>query len=316
MIQGLESPGTGSILRTGDNVKILITGASSLPGYRTTLEALKKGHEVIALHYKHILPIEDENLRKIYMDIAKTDELRKLILEERPDVIIHMAALGDVDLCEKDKELGWRTTVKPSIEIASLASKIKFFAIYLSTDYVFDGERGDYRENDIPNPINYYGLTKLMGEIAFQSCEKYAIVRASTIYGFGPGRTNFAKYLFEKLKKGESVKAVADQYTSPTQASLLGKAIIEIAENEIEGIFHVVGERMSRYEFAIRVAEVLGLDKSLIQKARMEEMKWIAKRPKDSSLNYEKTKSFLKTDFYHDPFKVLREELFEGVRTR
>jgi dTDP-4-dehydrorhamnose reductase len=197
-----------------------------------------------------------------------------------------MAALGDVDLYEKDKELAWKTTVKPSMEIASIASKIGFFAIYLSTDYVFDGKGRNYREYDIPNPVNYYGLTKLMGEIAFtSSCPSYAIIRASSIYGFGPGRTNFAKYLVEKLSRGEAVKALIDQYTSPTQATLLGKAIIEIVEEKMEGIFHIVGERMSRYEFAVKTADALGLYKSLIEMVEMKEMNWLAKRPKDSKLN-------------------------------
>ena len=311
MTPGLESPGTGSIPRTGDAMKILITGASSLPGYRTALEALKRGHEVIALHYKHPVPIEDGNLKKIAIDITKANDLAKLIFEEKPEVVIHMAALGDVDLCERDKELAWKTTVRPSIEIASLASKLNFFAIYLSTDYVFDGERGYYKENDVPNPINYYGLTKLMGEVAFQCCERHAIVRASTIYGFGPGRANFAKYLFEKLKANECVKAVTDQYTSPTQASLLGKAIVEIAERELNGIFHIVGERMSRYEFALRVAEAFGLDKSLIKEAKMEEMKWIAKRPRDSSLSCERSRRIIKIDFHstEKAFKTLKEEM-------
>ena len=291
-------------------MKILITGASSLPGYRTTLEALKRGHEVVGLYYSHPIPIENERLKKVSVDITISNDLRKLLLKERPETVVHMAALGDVDLCERDKELAWKTTVKPSIEIAAMASKLGFFAIYLSTDYIFDGERGGYRENDVPNPINYYGVTKLMGEIAFQSCPSYAIVRASSIYGLGPGRMNFAKYLSEKLKAGEPVKALIDQYTSPTQASLLGKAIIEVAEGKLEGIFHVVGERMSRYEFAIKVAETLGLDKSLIHEAEMKDMKWLAKRPKDSSLNCDETKNRVKTNFHSTEmaFKVLREE--------
>jgi dTDP-4-dehydrorhamnose reductase len=294
-------------------MKILITGASSLPGYRTALEALRRGHEVVGLHYTHPIPIENEGLKKVSIDITRLNDLKRLIVEEKPDVIIHMAALGDVDLCEKDKVLAWRTTVEPSIEIASTASKMGCFVVYLSTDYVFDGERGDYKEYDPPNPINYYGLTKLMGEVAFRSlCPKCAIVRASSIYGFGPGRTNFAKYLVEKLKAGEAIKALIDQYTSPTQATLLGKAIVEIAEEEVSGVFHVVGERLSRYEFAIKVADILGLDKSLIQAAEMKEMKWFAKRPKDSSLNSEHTRSLLKTDFYGKAFEVLKDEYLQG----
>jgi len=294
-------------------MKILITGASSLPGYRTTLEALKRGHEVVGLHYTHPIPIEDERLKKVSIDITQWNDLKESIIKEKPDVIVHMAALGDVDLCEKDKVLAWMTIVEPSIKIASLASKIDCFIIYLSTDYVFDGERGNYREHDVPNPVNYYGLMKLMGEIAFRSlCSRYAIVRASSIYGLGPGRMNFAKYVIEKLRTGETVKALTDQYTSPTQATLLGKTIVEIAEERIEGIFHAVGERMSRYEFAIKVADVLGLDRSLIQAAKMKEMKWFAKRPRDSSLNSEYTRSLLKTDFYSKAFEVLKDEYLRG----
>jgi dTDP-4-dehydrorhamnose reductase len=293
-------------------MKILITGASSLPGYRTTLEALSRGFEVVALYYTHSIPIEDEKLKKICIDISQLENLRRLIIKEKPDIIIHMAAIGDLDLCEKNKALAWKTVVEPSIEIASIVTRINCFLIYLSTDYVFEGERGNYKEYDVPKPINYYGFTKLLGEIAFRSsCTSYAIVRASSIYGFGHGRMNFAKYLLEKLKAGETVKALIDQYTSPTQATLLGRAIIEIAEEKIEGIFHVVGERMSRYDFAIKVAEVLGLDKSLIQPAEMREMTWLAKRPRDSSLNYDETRKRIKTNFYSTEvaFKVLKEEL-------
>jgi dTDP-4-dehydrorhamnose reductase len=293
-------------------LKILITGASSLPGYSAIVEALKRGHEAVGLYHTHPIPIENGGLRKTSIDISQLDGLGRLIFKEKPDVVIHMAALGDVDLCEKDKELAWKTTVKPSIEIASITSKIGSFAIYLSTDYIFDGEKGNYRENDVPNPVNYYGLVKLMGEIAFaSSCPSYAIVRASSIYGFGPGRTNFAKYLVEKLSRGEAVKALVDQYTSPTQATLLGRAVIEIAEERMEGIFHIVGERMSRYEFAIKIADALCLDKSLIQMAEMKEMNWLAKRPRDSSLNCDETRKRIKTNFHptEAALKALKEEL-------
>jgi len=293
-------------------MKILITGASSLPGYRTSLEALDKGHEVVALYHTHPIPIENKKIKKVCIDIRQLDGLRSLIIKEKPDIIIHMAAIGDLDLCEKNKALAWKTIVEPSIEIASIVPRINCFLIYLSTDYVFEGEGGNYKEYDVPNPINYYGFTKLLGEIAFRSsCPHYAIVRASSIYGFGYGRMNFAKYLVEKLKAGETVKALIDQYTSPTQATLLGRAIIEIAEEKIEGIFHIVGERMSRYDFAIKVAEVLGLDKSLVKPAEMRELTWIAKRPRDSSLNYDETKKRIKTNFYstETAFKMLKEEL-------
>ena len=123
-------------------LRILITGASSLPGYRAALEALRRGYEVVGLYYAHPIPVEDEKLRKVFIDVSQLDDLRRLIIEEDPDVIIHMAALGDVDLCERDKGLAWKTTVEPSMVIASIASRIGCFIVYLSTDYVFDGEGG------------------------------------------------------------------------------------------------------------------------------------------------------------------------------
>ena len=189
------------------------------------------------------------------------------------------------------------------------------YVVYLSTDYVFDGERGMYREDEPPNPVNYYGLTKLMGEVAVRSrCSRWSVVRASSIYGLGPGRVNFAKFLVEKLSKGETVRALVDQYTSPSHAALLAEAIAELLERRAVGVFHVVGERMSRYEFALRMAEKLGFDKSLIQPAKMEEFKWLARRPRDSSLSCEQTRRKLSCDFYSTEraLETLKKEL-EGV---
>lgn len=271
---------------------------------------------MLAIHHKNPMPIEHTNLKKIKLDICNIGNLKNLILNEKPEYIVHMAALGDVDLCEKDKNLAWKTTAEPSITLSRYASKAGSFILYLSTDYVFDGEKGNYSEDEPPNPINYYGLVKMVGEVASKSSsEEYAIVRTSSIYGLGPGRINFAKFLVEKLKKGERVKALIDQYTSPTHAQLLGEAIFEILEKRLTGIFHVVGERMSRYEFALKLAETLNFNKDLIEAIEMKNMKWIAKRPRDSSLNAEKTRKLLKTSFYLTDvaFQTLKNE-YEELR--
>lgn len=292
-------------------MKILITGASSLPGFRTVEKALERGYEVSAIHYRNPIPIEHGRLRKIKLDIRNLDDFKKVVFAEKPEVIVHMAALGDVDLCEKDKGLAWSTTAEPSIALSRWASRIQAFLVYLSTDYVFDGDEGNYSEYSPPNPVNYYGLVKLVGEVAFRSSTvDHAIVRASSIYGLGPGRMNFAKFLIERLGKGEEVKALIDQYTTPTQAQLLGESILEIIERRLTGIFHVTGERMSRYEFAVKVAETLGFDENLVKEAEMKDMRWLAKRPRDSSLNSEHARRILKTEFYSNAkaFNVLREE--------
>ena len=293
-------------------MRVLVTGGSSLPGYRTVIKALEMGHEVIGVRWRHPIGVESPNFREVALDIRDLELFERLLRDVRPDAVIHMAAVGDVDLCEKDRGVAWSTTVKPTILISRLSSRLNYFTLYLSTDYVFEGVSGGYREYDPPNPVNYYGLSKLCGEVAtLSSPNPSAVVRASTIYGFGPGRRNFAKFLYEKLSVGESVKALIDQYTTPTQATLLAEAIMEIVERGLTGIFHVVGERFSRYEFALRFARELGFNTDLIREGRMDEMNWFARRPRDSSLNSDLTRSVLRTEFHSSDvaFKVLRDEL-------
>jgi dTDP-4-dehydrorhamnose reductase len=297
-------------------MKVLITGASSLPGYRAALAALQRGHEVVALHFSHDVPIEHPKLKKVKLDITDTVRLQDLVLKERPEAVIHAAALGDVDECERNRELAWRVNVASTIALAQAAEVVNAYMLYLSTDYVFDGERGMYSEREPPNPVNYYGLTKLMGEVAVQArCSRWSVVRASSIYGLGPGRTNFAKFLVERLSRGERVRALVDQYTSPSQAALLAEAMMEIVERQMVGVLHVVGERMSRYEFALKVAKALGFDENLISPAKMEEFKWFARRPRDSSLAFEETRSKLSCSFYstEKALETLKAE-FEALR--
>lgn len=295
-------------------MRILVTGASSLPGYRTALKLADKGHEVFALYYTHDIPSNKENITKIHVDITNYDNLLTVFKQYTPNVVIHMAAYGDVDECERNPTLAWEVNVKGTINVTKLASKHSEYLLYLSTDYVFDGHKGSYSEQDTPKPVNYYGFTKLCGEIAVLSSNlKHSIVRASSIYGIGPGRKNFAKFLIEKLSNGENIRALTDQYTSPTQASLLAEAIAEIIEHSYTGIFHIAGERMSRYEFALKLAETFNFNKSLINEAKMEEFKWFATRPKDSSLTYNFTKNMLKTNFYstEKALNILKKEYEE-----
>ena len=175
--------------------------------------------------------------------------------------------------------------------------------------YVFDGEKGLYKETDTPNPINYYGLTKLIGEEIVRSSDLlYTIVRPSAIYGIGGSKKSFAEFVAEKLSRGEKIYALIDQYVSPTLNTLLAQTIAEIVEMRPLGTFHVAGERMNRYEFAVELAEALDLPVELIEKAGVKDMKkWIAKRPRDSSLDTSKARNILKTRFYDTELAI---ELF------
>ncbi|MCS7143305.1 MAG: dTDP-4-dehydrorhamnose reductase [Aigarchaeota archaeon] len=295
-------------------MRVLVTGGSSLPGFRTIRALLRHGHQVVAVCHNNDVLINDEKLLKVKADICDSMTLADLFDKYRPEAVIHMAAIGDVDRCEKERHAAWSVNVEGTVNVGRLASKHGSSLVYLSTDYVFDGAKGSYEEGEPPRPANYYGLTKLCGEIALSTLTTdVTIVRASTIYGFGPGRQNFAKVLLERLSKRENVNAVVDQYTSPTEATLLAEAITEVLEKHITGVLHVVGERFSRYEFALKVAEALGLDRSLIVPVKMQDFNWAAPRPKDSSLKCDKTRSILNTDFHTTliALKALRQELSE-----
>jgi dTDP-4-dehydrorhamnose reductase len=156
---------------------------------------------------------------------------------------------------------------------------------------VFDGGKGGYNEQDGTNPINYYGFTKLKGEQSVKSiCKDCVIARTSVLYGWHPNRPNFATCVIESLRSRKKIGVANDHYNSPTWAGNLAEMIMSIVENHLTGIYHTAGsERISRYEFAMKVADVFELDSTLINPVKMNDLKtWIAKRPRDSSLRVEK----------------------------
>lgn len=281
-------------------VKVLVTGASGLLGHKIVKELMSGDYDIIAIYNKSRPVVEGGNVRWVQLDLVNTHLVEDLILKERPDVVVHAAAYTDVDGCEVNREYAWRVNVEATRSIVRASRVVRAFLIYVSTDYVFDGEKGLYKESDVPCPVNYYGLTKLIGEqLVITSDLLYTVVRTSAIYGVGPGKLNFATFVVDRLSKGESIFALVDQYVSPTLNTLLAKAIAEIMELKPMGILHVAGERMNRYDFAVRVADLFGLPKELIKEGRMKDMThWKARRPRDSSLDVSKARSLLKTPFY------------------
>ncbi|MEM3833393.1 MAG: dTDP-4-dehydrorhamnose reductase [Thermoprotei archaeon] len=273
-------------------MKILVTGASGLLGHKIVQIALKKGHEVYAIYNEHKVDIGIS----IQLDITNRDKLFEKIFQLKPDTIIHAAAYTDVEGSEINKELAWKINAEATKNIAKASANIDSHMIYVSTDYVFDGEKGLYSEEDAPNPINYYGYTKLKGEeFTKESNTKYCIARASVIYGWAyTHKQNFATWIINNLKQGKEIKIITDQYVSPTLNTNLAEMLLEIAEREITGILHTAGAtRTSRYNFAKKLAEIFDLNPDLIKQAKINEMSWKAKRPKDSSLDIKKALKIL-----------------------
>jgi len=277
--------------------KVLITGSGGLLGSR--LASIISGDcEVISTHYA---PLQRPNFR--LMDVIDRTQVFTVVRETSPDAVVHTAAATNVDKCETDR--GWALNVNSvgTRNVAAACASIGARLIYVSTDYVFDGLKGLYSEEDEPNPVNYYGLTKMQGEnYVRETCENHIIARTSVVYGWNPRRPNFATWVVDSLINRRRIRVVEDHYNSPTLVDELAETIREMLHSEEDGVYHVAGgERISRYGFALKIAETFGLDGSLVVPAKMAELRnWVAKRPQDSSLCIEK----LRRDFGIQPLDV------------
>ena len=273
-------------------MKFLVTGSAGLVGQNVVRDLVKQDYEVYSIYHDE-KPIYGTSIR---LDLTDLEKIKQVIQKIKPDIVIHLAAMTNVDDCETEKGLAQTLNVKSTKILAKESAKINSFFVYVSTDYVFDGNEGMKNENDIPNPLGYYGKTKLEGEISLNDlASSWAIARTSTPFGIHSKKKSFPLWIKENLESNKEIKVLTDQYTSPTYVPNLSKMIIEVSIKQINGIIHLAGStRISRYDFAIMIAEKLGLDKSLILKAKTEDMSWKAKRPKDSSLNVTKAKEILK----------------------
>jgi len=267
--------------------RILVTGAGGLLGSKIVDKAAKK-FSVYPTHATR--PLFPNSLK---MNITDEDEVRRVFGKVKPDIVIHTAAETNVDKCENNKNYALNANAEGTKILAKACKEVDARIVYVSTDYVFDGEKGLYVEEDEPNPVNYYGLTKLMGEkYVADLCESFVIVRTSVLYGVHPEKPNFAKWVIATLTEGKPLTVVEDHYNSPTLAENLADVILEIIDKKLEGVYHTAGsERISRYEFALEIAETFNFDAGLIQPIKMSKLKaWVAKRPKDSSLCVDKVR--------------------------
>jgi dTDP-4-dehydrorhamnose reductase len=272
-------------------MKFLVTGSAGLVGQNVVLDLVKKNQEVYSIYHDD-KPIDGT---PINLDLTDLEKIKQIMQEIKPDIVIHLAAMTNVDLCETEQELAHTMNVKATETLAKQAAKIKAFFVYTSTDYVFDGKEGMKKEDDIPNPLGYYGQTKLEGEMALNNlASNWAITRTSTPFGLHSKKKSFPLWVKESLELKKEIPVLVDQFTSPTYVPNLSKMLIEVATRQISGIIHLAGStRISRYDFAVMIADQLRLDDTLLLRAKTEEMNWRDKRPKDSSLDVSKATEIL-----------------------
>lgn len=268
-------------------MKLLITGASGLLGSRLVRLARDAGHEVRATYHSDRAEGNDAE----QLDIVNEASVNRTLSNNPPDAVIHTASITDVDFCEKNPEAARLVNGIATRFIANACRKLGAFLVYVSTDYVFDGQRGEYNEQDEPCPINVYGSSKLMGEQeASTSLEGLAIVRTSVVYGWGrPHRPNFGTWLYKNLSEGRNVNVVTDQRVSPTLNTSLARMLLEVTERKLTGTIHLAGATsLSRYDFAIKLASAFRLNEKLLKPIASTNLTWVANRPRDSSLDVHK----------------------------
>ena len=264
-------------------MKFLVTGSAGLVGSQVVKDLTKQNHTVYSCYHDE----KPSHGTSIQLDITDQDKIIQILQEIKPDRIIHLAAMTDVDQCETQQELAILLNAKSTEILAKQAAKQNIFFVYVSTDYVFDGIKGMKKEDDSTNPLGFYGKSKLEGELTLNKlASSWCIARTSTPFGIHHKKKSFPLWVQESLEAKKEIPVLVDQFTSPTYVPNLSKMLIEVATRQITGILHLSGAtRISRYELAELVADKLSLDKKFLIQTNTDEMNWKAQRPRDSSFD-------------------------------
>ncbi len=279
---------------------MLVSGVTGLVG-RFVLAALLEttDAELHALTRRPLPAPFDTNprIRAWQADLSEAERLTLVLREARPEVVIHPAAIADVDACERDHALARAVNVEGAANLARASAAVGAHVIHVSTDYVFDGSQahpGPYSETSATHPVNYYGETKLEAErLVSDICAGrvgLAICRTALVYGVNPaGRTNFLVTILNDLRAGRTVHAVTDQQNTPTPAASLAEMLVAAAQQRAVGLFNTAGgELLTRYALAVAVADHFGLDRGLITPLLSAELGQLARRPLLSGLRVDK----------------------------
>lgn len=263
--------------------RILICGSNGLLGQRL---ALCLGHEteyeVLNTSYHRSFVLDHHLFDYTQLDVTNRSDVKSLVTSFRPDVIVNAAAMTNVDACETQRELAWKVNVVGVENLVEVSRRINCALVHISTDYVFDGKNGPYKESDRVNPVNYYGKTKLAGEnVILAGGIASAILRTIVVYGTGINvKSNFALWVINNLREGKTIRCADDQISSPTHVNDLAAGVVKTIERERRGLYHLGGgDLLSRYEFAAKAAGIFGFDPALIQRVKSADLQQPALRP-------------------------------------
>jgi dTDP-4-dehydrorhamnose reductase len=282
--------------------KILITGSNGLLGQKLVYALRTRNDiQVIATSVGPNRLTQKEGYTYESLDITNKTEVFSILKKHQPDVIINTAAMTNVDACETKREECWAlnvTAVQHLVDAITEAGRKDVQLIHLSTDFIFDGDKGsEYVETDKPNPQSYYALSKWESEkILQQSNIKWAIARTIIVYGIvdNMSRSNIVLWAKDALSKGQKINVVDDQFRSPTLAEDLAAGCILIADKGATGIYHLSGpETMSILALVYRVADFWKLDRSVVTPSKSTTLNQAARRPPYTGFVIDKAKKEL-----------------------
>lgn len=278
--------------------RILVTGSNGLLGQKLTDLCLSDPEIILIATSKgpNRHPLDGSFIYED-MDILNLPQMEEIVEKHKPDVIINTAAMTNVDSCESDRETCYALNVEAVKSLIGISERNDIQLIHLSTDFIFDGESGPYSEEDRPNPLSYYGQTKLEAEelLKNSSC-KWVILRTIIVYGIvnDMSRSNIILWAKSALEKGEQINVVDDQWRMPTLAEDLASCCLLAAKKNVQGVFNASGKDMfSIIELVRKVAEYWGFDQSLIKPISSDSLKQAAKRPKRTGFILDKTERVL-----------------------
>jgi dTDP-4-dehydrorhamnose reductase len=269
-------------------VRILVTGSNGLVGTKL-LERLLADRSAEPLGAYHQQRTNDYlgELPCWTLDVTSAERVEQVLDEARPDVVVHASAFTNVDAAEREREQARAINADGTANLARACAARDVRLVYLSTEYVFDGAAGPYRETDPANPLGWYAQTKLAGERAVMAAGgSWAIARTTVVYGYAPHvRANFVLWLVGKLRAGERVSIVEDQVGSPTLAENLAEMVLALAGSSLTGVFNTAGANViSRLDFSRQIAATFGLDATLIEPVSTACLGQAAPRPLKAGL--------------------------------
>ncbi|HMJ70859.1 MAG TPA: SDR family oxidoreductase [Cyclobacteriaceae bacterium] len=296
-------------------MRILVTGANGLLG-RKLVSLLDRQPEIYSMaSARKAISFYTGTSESILLDVTDASMVNDVVLKTRPDVIINAAAMTQVDQCEQDKEECWKQNVGSVTNLVEVCFRNNIHLVHLSTDFIFNGKEGPLDESAIPEPVNYYGESKLEGEkIILNSRCSATIIRTVLVYGVTSdmSRSNIVLWVKKNLEDKKPIRVVNDQYRTPTLAEDLAMGCLLASQKQATGIYHVSGyEMMTPYDIAITTADFFGLDKGLISPAT--DFIQPAKRPLKTGFIIDKAKRELgyKPHSFSEGLKIVAEQLRE-----